>query len=81
MLYLKEGKPVIKFLSIESPESADAAGIHKSIKTAFERFGILDANQHLIGLNVDGASVMTREHRSKEKIERRFTMATNHTLL
>ena len=36
MLYLKEGKPVIKFLSIESPESADAAGIHKSIKTAFD---------------------------------------------
>ena len=42
LLFLKNGKLVMKFLSIEPANHANAEGIIEWIKTAFERIGILD---------------------------------------
>lgn len=57
VLYLKEGTPKVKYLSIERPENADADGIKQCITKAFERFGIMDFSKKLLGLNLDGAAV------------------------
>lgn len=63
VLYLSEGTPTVKFLSIESVKSADAVGITASIEEAFHRLGVTSFTNKLIGLNVDGASVNTGIHR------------------
>ena len=62
LLFLKSGKPLLKFLSIEAANHANAEGIFECIKTAFEQIGILDFQKRIMGLNVDGASVNTRVH-------------------
>ena len=64
VLYLLDGVPSTKFLSIESVEHGNAEGIYQSIKKAFERIGILDLSKHVVGLNVDGAAVNTGIHSS-----------------
>ena len=56
VLFLQNGTPVTKFLSIESPDQATAEGIQSVIATAFSRLGILHFPDRLVGLNVDGAS-------------------------
>ena len=58
-LFLVDGFPQVKFLSIESVSSADAAGILESIKESFHRLGITPFTNRIVGLNVDGASVNT----------------------
>lgn len=58
-LFLEDGFPRVKFLSIESVASADAAGILESIKESFTRLGITPFTDRIVGLNVDGASVNT----------------------
>ena len=62
LLFSKSGKPLLKFLSIEAANHANAEGIFECIKTAFEQIGILDFQKRIMGLNVDGASVNTRVH-------------------
>ena len=42
LLFLKSGKSLLKFLSIEPANNANAEGIIECINTAFERIGILD---------------------------------------
>ena len=61
-LFLRSGKPLLKFLSIEPANNANAEGIIECIKTALERIGILDFQKRIMGLNVDGASVNTGLH-------------------
>ena len=61
--FLNEGIPTPKYFSIESLSNADAEGIKEAIKTAFARFGISNFTSHLLGLNVDGASVNMGIHR------------------
>ena len=63
ILCLDDGIPKVKYLSIESVKSADAAGIHDSIIQGFNRFGITFFEEKLIGLNVDGASANTGKHK------------------
>ena len=58
-LFLEDGFPQVKFLSIESVSSADAAGILESLKESFNRLGITPFTDRIVGLNVDGASVNT----------------------
>ena len=53
LLYLSEGTPTVKFLSIESVQDADDEGIHNALKEAFQRFGITNFSDHLVGLNVE----------------------------
>ncbi|XP_057291390.1 zinc finger protein 862-like [Hydractinia symbiolongicarpus] len=57
VLYLHEGTALVKFLSIETPKCGDAPGILEAIDSAFQRIGILNFNQRLVGFNADGASV------------------------
>ena len=62
LLFVKSGKPLLKFLLIEPANNTNAEGIIECIKTAFERIGILDFQKRIIGLNLDGASVNTGVH-------------------
>ena len=57
VLILNEGIPALKYFSLESVSNADAEGIKKTIKTAFVCFWISNFKSHLLGLNVDGASI------------------------
>ena len=57
LLFLNEGTPTVKFLSIETPKTGDAAGIYESIKTSFARIGIMNFTDQLVGFNADCASV------------------------
>ena len=67
LLFLKSGKPLLKFLPIEPANNANAEGIIERIKTAFERIGILDFQKRIMGLNVEGASVNTGVEKSVPK--------------
>ena len=62
LLFLKSGKLLLKFLSVEPANNTNAEGIIECIKTAFEQIGILDFQKRIMGLNVDGASVNTGVH-------------------
>ena len=57
ILFICEGTPVLKYLSIESVKKADAHGLKATFETAFNRFGITRYYDRLVGLNLDGASV------------------------
>lgn len=63
VLFLHEGTPMVKYLSIESVKSADAEGVKESIEDAFNRIGITRFSSRLTGLNADGASVNMGIHR------------------
>ena len=63
VLFLHEGRPILKFLSIENPDVADAKHLVECVKEAFHRFGITEFHSHLSGLNVDGASVNLGIHK------------------
>ncbi|XP_063438155.1 zinc finger protein 862-like [Mytilus trossulus] len=54
---LQDGIPANKYFSIEDVESADAAGVLNSINEAFDRHGLPDWKEKLIGFGSDGASV------------------------
>ena len=62
LLFLKSGKSLLKFLSLEPANNANAEGIIQCIEAAFERIGILALQERITGLNVDGASVNTGVH-------------------
>ena len=57
ILFLNDGVPKVRYFSVESVKNANAAGIHESIQTAFNRFGIIQFEDPIVGLNADGASV------------------------
>ncbi|CAC5374744.1 POLE2 [Mytilus coruscus] len=54
---LQDGIPANKYFSIEDVESADSAGVLNSINEAFDRHGLPDWKEKLIGFGSDGASV------------------------
>ena len=56
VLYLCEGSPYAKLLSIENPDNGNASGLQNCLKQSFESVGI-PMSKKLLGLNVDGASV------------------------
>ena len=57
VLFICEGKPVLKYLSIENAKNADAPDLKSTLEIAFNRFGITHYYDKLVGLNLDGASV------------------------
>ena len=57
ILFLNDGVPKVRYFSVASVKNANAAGIHESIQTAFNRFGITQFEDRIVGLNADGASV------------------------
>ena len=62
LFLLCNGNPMLKFISIEPANNANAEGIHICIKEAFEQAGVLDLSKKVIMLNVDGAAVNTGVH-------------------
>ena len=57
VLYLKDGAPSVRYLSIETLNVANAPGIVASIEDAFKRVSCKDFIDKLVGINVNGASV------------------------
>ena len=57
ILFLSDGFPALRYLSIESVDHATATGVLSSLTTAFERFGVPSFEKSLLGLNCNGASV------------------------
>ena len=55
LLFLNEGKPEIKFFSIETPSHSTAEGLKEAISSAFKRTGMTEFHTKLAGFNVDGA--------------------------
>ena len=56
-MFLNDGVPKVQYFSVESIKNANAAGIHKSIQTAFNRFSVTEFKDRIVGLNTDGASI------------------------
>ena len=59
LLFLNEGKPEIKFFSIETPSHTTAEGLKEAISSAFKRTGMTEFHTKLAGFNVDDAMVNT----------------------
>ena len=60
VLYLlKDGVPIVKYLSIESATNGAASGLKNCITKAFQGFRITKFSERLLGLNVAGASANT----------------------
>ena len=63
LLFLNEGKPEIKFFSIETPSHTTAEGLKEAISSAFKRTGMIEFHTKLAGFNVDGALVNKGIHK------------------
>ena len=57
ILLLDYGVPKVLYFSIKSVKNANAAGIHQSIRTAFNRFGVTKFEDRIVGLNADSIGV------------------------
>ena len=57
ILFLCDGFPALRYLSIESVDNATATGVLSSLTTAFEKYVVLLFEKSLLGLNCDRASV------------------------
>ena len=63
LLFLKSGKPFLKFLSIERANNTNAEGIIECIKRQLSNELVCQIfKKRIMGLNVDGASVSTGVH-------------------
>lgn len=63
LLFLKDGKPEVKFVSIETPSHTTAEGLKETITSAFKRIGMSEFHTNLYGFNIDGAKVNTGIHK------------------
>ena len=63
LLFLNEGKPEIKFFSIETPSHSTTEGLKEAISSAFKRTGMTEFHTKLAGFNVDGTLVNTGIHK------------------
>ena len=58
ILFLCDGFPALRYLSIESVDNATVTGVFlSSLTTAFEKSGVLSFEKSLLGLHCDQASV------------------------
>ena len=63
VLFLSSSRvPVLKFLSVDTPQHAHADGLKQCIKDSFQRIGITPLSSRLASMNVDGAAVNTGIH-------------------
>lgn len=53
----KNGEATCKFLSAETADDEDAAGLMEAMTEAFDRFGVVNFNSKLAAAGMDGASV------------------------
>ena len=54
--------PILKFLSVESPEYAHADGLKACIEDSFHHISITPLHTQLASLNIDGAAFNTGIH-------------------
>ena len=57
VLFISEGTPVFKYLSIKNAKNADVPDYKSTLEIVFNRFGITHFCDKLVGLNLDRASV------------------------
>ena len=57
VLFICEGTPVPKYLSIENVKNADAPGLKSTLEVAFNCFGITHYCDKLVGLNLVGVNI------------------------
>ncbi|XP_041357942.1 zinc finger protein 862-like isoform X3 [Gigantopelta aegis] len=57
ILFMENGITKIKFLSLESAPSSDAAGVITALESALQRTGLTNWKSKCVGLGCDGASV------------------------
>ena len=62
VLFICEGTPVLKYLSIENVKNADAPGFKSTLEVAFSHFSITHYYDKLVGLNLDGVSINMAKH-------------------
>ena len=62
VLFPQDGTPKLRYFNIENVENANAARVLSSINTSFERFGIINFEKSLLGLNCARASVNNGVH-------------------
>ena len=63
LLFLNEGKPEIKFFSIETPSHTTAEGLKEAISSALKRTRMTEFHTKLADFNVDDTSVNTGIHK------------------
>ena len=56
------GVPVLKFLSVDTPQHAHTDGLKQCIKDSFQRIEITPLSSRLAIMNVDGAAINTGIH-------------------
>ena len=62
ILFICEGTPVVKYLSIENDKHVDAPGLKSILEVVFNRFSITFYYDKLVGLNLDGVTVNMGKH-------------------
>ena len=63
VLFLSSSRvPVLKFLSVDTPQHAHADGLKQCIEDSFQCIGISLLSSRLASMNVDGAAVNTGIH-------------------
>ena len=77
LLFLNEGKPEIKFFSIETPLHTTAEGLKEAISSGFKRTGMTEFHTKLAGFDVDGASVNTGIHKDLTQLLRESSPCLN----
>ena len=77
LLFLNEGKPEIKFFSIETPSHTTAEGLKQAISSAFKRTGMTEFHTKLTGFSVDGALVNTGIHKGLAQLLRESSPCLN----
>ena len=82
LLFLNEGKPEIKFFSIETPSHTTAEGLKEAISSLFKRTGMTEFHT-IAGFKVDVASVNTGIHKGLAQLLRESSPCLNvvYTLL
>ena len=84
-LFQHDGVPKLRHLSVESVKSADAEGVLQSF-IVFERIGIKNSEDSIVGLSVNGASVNTGRKRGLGMLIKQYTLwlelvrCSNHRL-
>ena len=68
ILLLNDGVPKAWYFSVESVKNTNAAGIHNSTQTVFNRFGVTKFEDRIVGLNADGTSINMGPLNGLEKI-------------
>ena len=62
VLFICEGTPVLKYLSIKNAKNADAPDLKSILEIALNCFGIIYYYDKLVGLNLDRASINMSKH-------------------